>query len=179
MMRVAEGLGALVAGHAFFTGVGLANATLARAPPRPAATPTSAKARQLASTVKQMYSGGGITAAALADNVSFIDPAASCHGRSEVMEAFRALGAACRPESIEEPMCTKDDGSEVHFHLHQRYFGWLTVRSVLVVQSNTSDGRINHIEERWNGAPLLTFSAFRFVRRVNGIVSAVITARLV
>ena len=64
-------------------------------------------------------------------------------------------------------------------YLHQRYFAsriWprgLEVRSTLLVR--TDGGRIASLEERWNGAPLLDYSAFRWVRRANGLVSAILT----
>ena len=48
------------------------------------------------------------------------------------------------------------------------------VKSTCVVRT-ASDGRIASIEERWNGAPLLDYSAFRWVRRANGLVSAILT----
>lgn len=54
----------------------------------------------------------------------------------------------------------------------------LAVKSTLVVHTSAIDGRITSLEERWNGAPLLQFSAFKFVRRVNGVVSSVLTPLL-
>ena len=70
-------------------------------------------------------------------------------------------------------------------HLHQRYCGGtillpsgFTVRSVLVVHTSAVDGRICSLEERWNGSELLPFAPFRFSRRVNGIISCVLTPLL-
>ena len=123
-----------------------------------------------------MYRGGGLDPNSCTADVTFTDNAARCVGRSEVCEAFRAL-RVMKPEHVEEPLCVaKPDGtSEVY--LHQRYklmSSGFTIRSTLVVQT-TADGRICNLEERWNGSPLLQFPAFRWVRRVNGIISSVLT----
>ena len=40
------------------------------------------------------------------------------------------------------------------------------------------DTGIHAIEERWNGAPLLWWAPFRWVRRVNGVLSSLVTPRL-
>lgn len=185
-LRLAEAAGALCVGHAVFSGVGMLNAVLAKPPARPKVTPqpTSTSAR-LTPIVKQIYSGGGVDESVLRTDATFIDPAASCYGRSEVVEAFRALGASCKPEHVEEPLAVPESESVVLFHLHQRYFhgsvllpNGLTVKSLLVVRADAVDGRIVSMEERWNHAPLLQFSAFRFVRRVNGILSSVLTPQL-
>ena len=76
---------------------------------------------------------------------------------------------------------TAEDGGTVEFYLHQRYAAGsallpsgFVVKSTCVVRT-ASDGRIASIEERWNGAPLLDYSAFRWVRRANGLVSAILT----
>ena len=37
---------------------------------------------------------------------------------------------------------------------------------------------IHAIEERWNGAPLLWWAPFRWVRRANGVLSSLVTPRL-
>ena len=59
-LRAVEGLGALVAGHVFFSGVGMANASLARPPVRPAtARVSSSRVEQIKLAVKSMYSGAG------------------------------------------------------------------------------------------------------------------------
>ena len=192
-LRVAEAVGALVVGHATFTAIGIANATLAKPPTRLPASADDAACKQcsreaqLVKVVKKMYGGGGIDAAAISDDVTFTDPAAACRGRYETTEAFRALAAVCRPEHIEEPCPVKDSTTKgaVQFDLHQRYFrgsmllpSGLAVKSTLVVHTSAIDGRITSLEERWNGAPLLQFSAFKFVRRVNGVVSSVLTPLL-
>jgi hypothetical protein len=69
------------------------------------------------------------------------------------MEAFRALGASCKPEHVEAPAAVSDSDGVVHFDLHQRYFkgsallpNGLQVRSVLVVQT-AADGKIVSLEE--------------------------------
>ena len=74
-----------------------------------------------------------------------------------------------------------EDGGTVEFYLHQRYAAGsallpsgFVVKSTCVVRT-ASDGRIASIEERWNGAPLLDYSAFRWVRRANGLLSAILT----
>ena len=182
-MRAAEAVGAIAVGHAVFSGVGMANAVATRAPARPAA-PAPASAH-LTDAVNKMFSGGGVDASAITDDVSFTDPAASCRGRQEVTEAFRALRAA-RPEPVHPPLAMgSTDSHTTEFYLHQRYLRGFTMlpngfemRSVLVVRTSPADGRICALEERWNGAPLIWFSPFRFVRRVNGIISSLLTPRL-
>ena len=79
------------------------------------------------------------------------------------------------------PVATAEDGGTVEFYLHQRYAAGsallpsgFVVKSTCVVRT-ASDGRIASIEERWNGAPLLDYSAFRWVRRANGLLSAILT----
>ena len=92
----------------------------------------------------------------------------------------------CRPEHVEPPLAIREQprgsGFEHEYYLHQRYFRsqwWrgLEVRSSLLVQTG-ADGRIHAIEERWNGAPLLWWAPFRWVRRANGVLSSLITPRL-
>ena len=197
-LRLGEALGALAMGHVMFAGAGIINAAV-QTPPR---SPSPLASAPLATTavakvVTAMYSGAGIDGAALSDDATFTDPAAACVGRAEVVEAFRALGA-CSPEHVAPPLAvsertvstaggTGDDGGpatgavhvESEFFLHQRYFkgayySGLVVRSTLVVRADNA-GRICAVEERWNGAPLLRFSAFRFARRVNGMLSALLT----
>ena len=190
-LRFAEGVGALVAGYAFFNGAGLVNALVTKPPLPPPSGKKEAVKADVFEAVKAMYSGEGCNPAMLTDDVTFTDPVARCEGRCEVSEGFRALAAAAQPEQIDEPLAVSRDGEEgIVFHLHQRYFrgnklltllmpDGFVLRSVLVVQTREADGgRICAIEERWNGAPLLSFSAFRFVRRVNGVVSSLLTPRV-
>ena len=40
------------------------------------------------------------------------------------------------------------------------------------------DGTVCALEERWNGKELMPFAPFRFSRRVNGIISCVLTPLL-
>ena len=183
MLRLGEALGALTMGHVVFAGAGIINAaaTPPRSPPPLASAPLASTA--VAKVVTAMYSGAGIDGAALSDDAIFTDPAASCVGRAEVVEAFRALGASCSPEHVAPPLAvsqrTVSEQLESEFFLHQRYFkgayySGLVVRSTLVVRTDNA-GRICAVEERWNGAPPLQFSAFRFARRVNGMLSAMLT----
>lgn len=189
-IRLAEAVGALACGHIACSLIGMGSAVAATsAPPPPPsndsqrkeACATCSREAQLTKVVSKMYRGGGLDAAACTETVTFTDPAARCEGRSEVVEAFRALRVA-KPEHVDEPRAvSKADGS-IEVHLNQRYCGGsmllpdgFTVRSVLVVQTSAADGRICSLEERWNGAPLLSFAAFRFSRRVNGVVSSLLT----
>jgi hypothetical protein len=192
MLRLGEALGALTMGHVVFAGAGIINAaaTPPRSPPPLASAPLASTA--VAKVVTAMYSGAGIDGAALSDDAIFTDPAASCVGRAEVVEAFRALGASCSPEHVAPPLAVSQrtvstasgpaagaEQLESEFFLHQRYFkgayySGLVVRSTLVVRTDNA-GRICAVEERWNGAPPLQFSAFRFARRVNGMLSAMLT----
>ena len=192
-LRAAEAIGAIALGHVFFSGVGIGASALAKPPAPPnAATQQQQKpcascsrSAQLAKIVKKAYSGGGIDAAILSVDATFTDPAARCAGRSEIIEAFRALGAVCKPVLVEEPAAmpaaAADGPNSVAFYLHSNYFGGsfllpkgLTVRSVLVVRTK-ADGTVCALEERWNGRELISFAPFRFSRRVNGIISVALT----
>ena len=192
-MQLGEAVAALAVGHVVTSAVGMGAAAMARRSPRPdnAEDPAEVHGRDahLTKVVSMMYSGGGLDSAACTDDVTFTDPAASCHGRAEVAEAFRAL-RACHPEHIQPPLAGAkmplDDGSSYTIQLHQRYFAGarflpmqgLEVHSTLIVRV-ASDGRICAFEERWNGAPLFSLSPFRFARRVNGLISAMLTPLLV
>lgn len=136
---------------------------------------TCSRAAQLAKTAAKMYRGGGIDAAVLSPGVVFEDPAARCVGSTEVREAFRAL-RSCRPEALAAPrMVLEGDGSATAvFALHQRYFGFLEVRSTLHLHT-APDGRISRIEERWNGVPLVSAPPFVWSRRLNGMLSSALT----
>ena len=124
-----------------------------------------------------MYRGGGLDPNVCTADVTFTDQAARCVGKAEVCEAFRAL-RVMKPEHVEEPLSVaKADGS-TEVYLHQRYslmsMSAFTIRSVLVVHT-AADGRLCSLEERWRGSPLLQFPAFRWVRRVNGLFSSLLT----
>ena len=136
---------------------------------------TCSRAAQLAKTAAQMYRGGGIDAAVLSPGVVFEDPAVRCVGSTEVREAFRAL-RSCRPEALVAPrMVLEGDGSATAvFALHQRYLGFLEVRSTLHLHT-APDGRISRIEERWNGVPLVSAPPFVWSRRLNGMLSSALT----
>lgn len=159
---------ALALGHAAVTATGMLNTALTTPPPRPTSAAPSAQTARLLPVVKKIYSGGGIDAAMLAEDASWTDMTAACHGRTAFMETAHALAVKCMPEHVEEPIPMPATGSESAFFLSLRYFGSLEVKSVLVVGVD-KDGRITTLEDRLNGAPLLEFSAFRFVRRVNGV----------
>ena len=184
-MRFAEAAGALVTGHLVVSALAIGNACVGRsdkptpAPPTPALAGTAGAAQQL---VAQMYSGGGVNPRLVTDDVKFTDPAARCQGKQEVAEAFRAL-RFCNPESLTSPWASTgqtEDGT-LHFNLHQRYFAGrlpgLELRSTLVVRT-APDGRVCELEERWNGASLLWWPQFRFSRRVNGMLSSLLTPLL-
>lgn len=127
-----------------------------------------------------MYSGGGINSDLVTDDVTFTDPAARCAGKQEVAEAFRAL-RYCNPQTLTTPHASVAQDGSLHFSLHQRYFAGrlpgLEVRSTLVVRT-APDGRVCELEERWNGAPLLWWPPFQWVRRVNGMLSSLLTPML-
>ena len=172
-MRLAEAAGALVCGHTAVSLFGIGNAIVARPPPRPKESTTQADA--INKVVSAMYQGSGLDMTACSETVTFTDPAARCSGKAEVAEAFRAL-KACTPQHVDQPAAVAMPDGSVHLHLHQRYsiIRSFTIKSVLVVRMD-SDGRVCELEERWNGAKLLDFAAFRFSRRVNGILSALLT----
>lgn len=132
-LRVAaKAVGAVAVGHIVLTEVGVLKASLTRPAPPPNPVARVADCRRTASLTKVvsvMYSGGDLNATVgmrLADDVSFTDPAAACLGRSEVMEALRALAAFCSPEHMEEPLpfasFESSPSATIQFHLHQRYF---------------------------------------------------------
>ena len=184
-MRFAEAAGALVTGHFVVSAAAIGNACVGRSekptppPPTPALAGAAGAAQQL---VAQMYSGGGLNPQLVTEDVTFTDPAARCQGKQEVAEAFRAL-RFCNPKTLTSPWASTsqaEDGA-LHFNLHQRYFAGrlpgLELRSTLVVRT-APDGRVCELEERWNGASLLSWPPFRFSRRVNGVLSSLLTPLL-
>lgn len=181
-IKLSEAVGALVTGHIVVSGIGIVNAAVTAHQPPPTSLPTepNTNAAAVQRVVAKMYSGGGLDAPLCSPSVSFTDPAACCTGRAEVTEAFRAL-RVCDPEHLTSPTVLATHKEETHLALHQRYFAGsyllprgLVVRSTLVVCTN-GDGLITSLEEQWNGGPLLQWSAFRFSRRVNGILSSLLT----
>ena len=185
MISLREAAAALATGHALFTCVGIGSAASARSATTTTTEDLTSHAphvRNIVALASQMYSGGGLDPDVCAANVTFTDPVACCVGKHEVMEAFRAL-KYCHPEHIEAPRAQCDGDHLVLVHLHQRYFAsawWrrgLEVKSTLLVTSDSS-GRVCQIEERWNGAPLHALPVFRWVRRLNGIASGLLTPLL-
>ena len=93
----------------------------------------------------------------------------------------RSALRAVNPQHVVAPVATAEDGGTVEFYLHQRYAAGTrccppaSSKSTCVVRTASDAANIASIEERWNGAPLLDYSAFRWVRRANGLVSAILT----
>ena len=185
-IKLGEALGALATGHICFSGFGMVASAVARRPERPSADGQASASPELTKVVSSMYGGRGLDPSVCAHDVTFTDPAACCAGTSEVVEAFRALAAACRPEHVEPPLSIRAERHAgldcTEFFLHQRYFRntmllprGLEVRSVLVVHTDVDTGRVRAFEERWNGAPLLQWVPFRWVRRINGMLSSLVT----
>ena len=140
----------------------------------------SADEEHILQVVKRIYSGGGLDEDACTAGVVFEDPVAKCIGLAETSEAFRAL-RACKPEHVSEPLIALSEPHKMLVRLHQRYFGWLVVRSVLHVQREGA--LISKIEERWKGVPLVSFPELpldfpSFCRRLNGLVSYQLTRLL-
>ena len=180
--RLREAAGALVTGHCVFTAAGIGVACTSRldAPATAPSDPRCSKERALAAA---MYSGRGLDEQACSPRVTFTDPVARCSGRREVSEAFRAL-TFCRPEHVEAPRANFIDDLTSTVDLHQRYFSCallpsgLVVRSTLLVRRRAADGLVCELEERWNGALLFGWVAFRWARRVNGMLSSLLTPLL-
>ena len=135
--------------------------------------PPSKEAEAVLEVVAGMYSGRGLSPDSCTSGCTFEDPAALCRGNLEVVEAFRALKAT-RPEHVAPPRLHVPAGEpdRAVVTLHQRYFGFLEVRSTLHVHFEES-GRMCSIEERWNAVPLLRPA--NPVRRLNGVLSSVLT----
>lgn len=131
-------------------------------------------------------------------DILFEDAAAVCSGAGEVAEAFRAL-KFLRPESLSAPIRAEVGGLmpqhvdlRITYLLHQRYAGILTVRSLLVVDvaigvretfnkakdisSVGTTARVLRFEERWNGVEPLDWGPFRVSRRLNGVISWMLTS---
>jgi len=137
-------------------------------------------------TITQMYSGHGILSTkGFCRSVVFEDPAAKCVGINEISEAFRAL-QWCQPVSLSKPKiignaATLDRtglGVMVVLELHQKYFDKFKVKSLIVVEVDET-GLIKRIEERWNGASLLSARPFSISRRFNGLLSFAATQILI
>ncbi|GMI24793.1 hypothetical protein TeGR_g6047 [Tetraparma gracilis] len=150
-------------------------------PPPPPPPPSEAlPPSKTSALVSQLYSGSpSFSPLSLSPACTFHDPVALCVGRAEVSECFRALRVACAPEHLSEPVPfhrsedppAPEGGRAEFFYLNQRYFGFLSVASVLRVDTGP-DGLVTAIEERWNGRPLLPLS---WCRRVNGVASCLLT----
>ena len=98
-------------------------------------------------------------------------------GSERGVEAFRAL-QACAPRSLQPPRIAakhRRGAIEQHvFFLDQHYFGALRVRGTILVDIRAG-GEISRFEERWNAAPLLDIPPFGWARRLNGILSGILT----
>ena len=100
-VKLGEALGTLFAGHISFSLAGVVRSAATPPPARPVTDATRTRSElAVAEVVTSMYSGGGVDASACTHDVTFTDPAASCCGKPEVVEAFRALAASCRPEPL-------------------------------------------------------------------------------
>ena len=100
-VKLSEALGTLFAGHISFSLAGVVRSAATPPPARPVTDATRTPSElAVAEVVTSMYSGGGVDASACTHDVTFTDPAASCCGKPEVVEAFRALAASCRPEPL-------------------------------------------------------------------------------
>ena len=145
--------------------------------------------------VQTLYSGCGLhhDYCQLDEDVTFEDPAAICHSRKEVQEAFRAL-TKMRPDSLSPPRCVDVEplgaSIAVNYALHQQYLGGLlTVRSLLIahIQLQTVHNKgfpesqflVTKLEEQWNGVPPISNYVFWVPRRLNGWISYQLTSRLI
>ena len=100
-VKLGEALGTLFAGHVSFSLAGVVRSAATPPPARPVSDGARTRSElTVAKVVTSMYSGGGVDASACTHDVTFTDPAASCCGKPEVIEAFRALAASCRPEPL-------------------------------------------------------------------------------
>ena len=100
-VKLGEALGTLFAGHISFSLAGVVRSAATPPPARPVTDATRTPSElAVAEVVTSMYSGGGVDVSACTHDVTFTDPAASCCGKPEVVEAFRALAASCRPEPL-------------------------------------------------------------------------------
>jgi hypothetical protein len=182
LLSLREAVASFTVAHVAFTALGGGASAVATAAPPPPVTSMDASTLRDVALVQKMYSGHGLDPRECAPDVTFSDPIVCCEGRHSAVEAFRAL-RYCRPQQVTPPSAAPSaDGADTVIHLHQRYFGsaWfkgLEVRSTLVLR-RCPDGQIGSLEERWNGAPLLQFAAFRWVRRINGVISTMLTPLL-
>ena len=149
--------------------------------PLPSASwqPSDRDAR-IESAVSSMYAGAGLNGALCSDDVTFEDAAVLCCGRTEVVEAFRAV-RALKPEHVTTPQVCYSSSSSAIVLLHQRYLGCIVVRSELHVRLDDV-GLMRSFEERWNGKPLLgaafPLHAMPAVRRINALLSFLATTNL-
>ena len=104
-VKLGEALGTLFAGYISFSLAGVVRSAATPPPARPVTETDGTRTQSelaVAEVVTSMYSGGGVDASACTHDVTFTDPAANCCGKPEVVEAFRALAASCRPEAVED-----------------------------------------------------------------------------
>jgi len=136
---------------------------------------TCSREAVLTKVVQQMYARGKVDAPMFTEDVTFEDPAAICVGHNEVAEAFRAL-KVLQPKLLDPPTVTPS-GSVYVADLHNEYLlrnKAVVLRSSLFITVGP-DGRIVHLEERWNHRPLLDVAPVRWARRVNGVLSYSLT----
>lgn len=128
--------------------------------------------------VLTLYSKGRMHKDSFSRDVTFEDPAAKCKGFGEVKEAFRAL-KALSPQTLDWELGAVTD-EKVEIRLWQRY-GILSKNfnlfETVVVRHNK--GKITSMEDRWKGKPLLQFEPFTWCRRINGVISAWLTPKLI
>ena len=130
--------------------------------------------------VENLYLRGRADPVALAPDVAFEDPAALVEGLDEVREAFRAVRAFA-PSADAPAEVAQIDARRYVVRTAVRYALPLTGPDGLVVRSDVlvtlaeRDGKIERLEERWNGARLLEGFPFDMVRRGVGIVLRAIT----
>ena len=123
------------------------------------ATPSASSAARAPFVLKQvenLYLRGRADPVALAPDVAFEDPAALVEGLDEVREAFRAVRAFA-PSADAPAEVAQIDARRYVVRTAVRYALPLTGPDGLVVRSDVlvtlaeRDGKIERLEERWNG----------------------------
>lgn len=158
--------------------------------------------------VTDLYSGNGVVprqGLLLAKDVVFEASPVISMGEEEVVEIYRAFYLFL-PYFLSPPKCIESEqdtttGSVLWtFLLHQRYFGFLQDKSLLVVHARYAMGspleeenggdhnlvangirvvEILKLEERWNGIKSLDTLLISLSRRINGTLSWYFTSSLV
>ena len=172
-MPLSAVVGLPIVGHAAVVSASAARGLLAPPPPPLPALEGTRAPGPVVDWIADAYRGEPFDTGVLWEDCVFEDPVATVAGREEVMEAMCAM-RELRPETLASPQliaAVNDIDRPNHifryvFSIRQRYLDRFQLESHLSIL--VEDNMIRHVQERWNGKPLLPFAARS--RRINGVL---------